>query len=102
MEQPVATPPLSEHEQWMQAANIDQSDWSSVDFIVSHESSWNPTALNSEGCVGLGQRCPASTLYTQCPDLDPVCQLRQFTNYAVTRYGDWANAASIWSVQRWW
>lgn len=95
-------PSLSEHEQWMQAAGIQESDWSAVDYVISHESSWQPTIYNKEGCVGLGQRCPASTLLNECPDLDPVCQLRHFTKYAVARYGGWQGAYATWASQRWW
>jgi len=97
-----APQPLTDHEQLMQAAGIQPSDWPAVEFIVSNESSWRPNVRNSEGCVGLGQRCPASVLYAACPDLDPVCQLRHFSNYAPTRYGGWQSAYNAWVSQRWW
>lgn len=95
-------PPLTDHELLMQAAGIQQSDWSAADYIITHESSWRPDALNSEGCVGLGQRCPASLLYAECPDLEPVCQLRFFSKYAVSRYGGWQSAYNAWTGQHWW
>lgn len=99
---PAPQPVLNEHQQWMRDAGIAEADWEAVDYIISHESSWRPAVYNSEGCVGLGQRCPASTLLNVCPDLNPVCQLRHFTTYAVSRYGGWQNAASVWQSQRWW
>lgn len=103
-QQNVDTPPqpLTDKEQWMQAAGIDQSEWYAVDYIISHESSWRPNIYNKEGCVGLAQRCPASVLLAECPDLDPVCQLRHFTRYAVGRYGSWVGAYNTWLAQSWW
>lgn len=103
--EPVQAPepvPLTEHQQLMQEAGIAESDWSAVDYIAEHESSWRPTIYNSEGCVGLMQRCPASVLLNDCPDLNPVCQLRHFTKYAVSRYGGWQGAYSTWLAQHWW
>lgn len=97
-----APQPLTDHEQLMQAAGIQQSDWYAVEYIINHESSWRPTIYNNEGCVGLGQRCPASTLLNDCPDLDAVCQLRHFSNYAVSRYGGWQQAYNVWASQSWW
>ena len=98
-----ATPePLTDHQQLMQAAGIAQADWNAVDYIIEHESSWRPTIYNKEGCVGLGQRCPASTLLNECPDLDAVCQLRHFTTYAVSRYGGWQQAYNVWTTKHWW
>jgi len=102
VEAPVPQTPLTDHEQWMQAAGISPADWIAVDYIISHESGWRPTVANSEGCVGLGQRCPASLLLADCPDLDPVCQLKAFSKYAVNRYGSWQGAYSAWASQRWW
>lgn len=100
--EPTPQPSLTEHQQWMQQAGIAESDWNAVDYIAEHESSWRPTIYNKEGCVGLMQRCPASTLLSVCPDLNPVCQLRHFTEYAVSRYGGWQGAYSYWTQNRWW
>lgn len=98
----IEKPPLTDKEQWMQAAGIDQSEWYAVDYIISHESAWRPAVYNQEGCVGLAQRCPASTLLADCPNLDPVCQLQHFTKYAVGRYGSWTGAYNTWLAQSWW
>lgn len=93
---------LTNHEELMQAAGIKESDWSAVEYIINHESSWRPTIRNNEGCIGLGQRCPASVLLSECPDLDAVCQLRHFTDYAVKRYGSWQQAYQVWLKKHWW
>lgn len=68
-------------------------------FIYSHESGNNPNAVNSIGCRGIGQACPGSKL--PC-DADYACQDAYFTNYAMTRYGSWANARAFWEANRWW
>jgi len=88
----------------MAAAGISRSDFSYVDFIISHESRWNAAALNARGCGGLGQACPASKLAAACPNWqrDAVCQLKWFTGYAEGRYGSWAGAYNAWQSKRWW
>lgn len=74
-----------------------------MEYIFQHESSGNPHARNHLGCLGLGQACPGTKLLTQCPDLGEVaCQVRFFTNYAVSRYGSWANAYNFWTNNHWW
>lgn len=91
----------------MAAAGIDASQFASVDYIISKESGWRPGAVNSQGCIGLGQRCPSggsNALVSACPSwqTDPVCQLRHFSAYANGRYGSWNSAYQTWQVQRWW
>ena len=91
----------------MAAAGIDASQFASVDYIIAHESNWRPGAVNSIGCIGLGQRCPIggnNALVAACPSwqTDPVCQLRHFSAYANGRYGSWNAAYQVWVIQRWW
>lgn len=100
--EPAPQPPVTDHQALMQAAGIAPADWGAVEYVIDHESSWRPDVYNSEGCVGLGQRCPASVLLSDCPDLDPVCQLRHFSSYAAGRYGGWQGAYSFWLANRWW
>lgn len=57
---------------------------------------------NSEGCDGIGQACPASKIYAACPDMDYACQNAWFTNYAISRYGSWANAYAFHLANGWW
>ncbi len=94
--------PANNREQLLKAAGVSSQDWAAADFIISHESSWRPTVLNQEGCIGLGQRCPASVLLTDCPDLSEVCQIKHFSRYAVARYGSWWGAYSFWQKNSWW
>jgi hypothetical protein len=71
-------------------------------FIYNHESGNDPTRYNSEGCLGLGQACPASKLLAVCPTMDYACEDAWFTNYAVSRYGSWQGAYNFWVAHRWW
>lgn len=88
----------------MAAAGIPQSSFMYADYIIEHESHWNPGALNSRGCAGLGQACPGSKLAAACPAwrTDAVCQMRYFNGYAVGRYGTWANAYNYKKAHGWW
>jgi uncharacterized protein YabE (DUF348 family) len=88
---------------WMAAAGISEGDYGYVNYVVSHESGWNPASLNGSGCAGLGQACPGSKLAAVCPawQNDPVCQLRYFTGYA-SRYGGWSGAYNFWVSHHYW
>jgi soluble lytic murein transglycosylase-like protein len=85
----------------MAAAGIAESDWGYVDYIVSHESGWNPNATNkSSGACGLVQALPCSKVPGN--GYDPVDNLRWGTGYASSRYGGWAGAYAFWSKNHWW
>lgn len=86
---------------WMAQAGIDPSDYAAVDYIVSHESGWNTTAVNaSSGSCGLVQELPCGK--SGCTFGDPVCQLRWASGYASSRYGGWWGAYSFWQANQWW
>lgn len=89
---------------WMRQAGIDPSQYQYVDYIIGRESGWNPAAVSSNRCIGLGQRCNPSILTSACPNwqTDPVCQLGHFSGYANGRYGSWQGAYNFWSVNHWW
>jgi uncharacterized protein YabE (DUF348 family) len=88
----------------MAAAGIPQASFVYADYVVEHESHWNPGALNPKGCAGLGQACPGSKLAAACPAwrTDAVCQMRFFNTYAVGRYGGWAGAYNHKKAYGWW
>lgn len=77
-------------------------------FIYNKESSNNPASVNSGGCIGLGQACPAGAkpaLLLACPNwqTDYTCQDNFFTNvYMKNRYGTWENAKAFWLRNGWW
>lgn len=86
---------------WLRASAIPESEWWAVDYIISKESGWNPNATNkSSGAHGLAQALPYSK--TGCGWTDAVCQLNWANNYAKSRYGSWAGAASFWQKSHWW
>jgi uncharacterized protein YabE (DUF348 family) len=89
---------------WLRSSDIDSSDYTYVNYIITNESHWNPDDINAEGCIGLGQFCNPLKLTIPCPDwqIDAVCQLNTFNAYAVSRYGSWANAAAFWAAHKWW
>ncbi|MFT4231825.1 MAG: transglycosylase SLT domain-containing protein [Leucobacter sp.] len=87
--------------EWMAAAGIAESDWGYVDYIINHESTWNPNATNaSSGACGLAQALPCSKVPGN--GYDPVDNLRWANSYAVSRYGSWASAYAFWTANHWW
>lgn len=77
------------------------------DFIYQHESNFRLDAVNSIGCIGIGQRCPqkgVNALEVACPDwrTNYECQDAHFTAYMLYRYGSWENAMSFWLANKWW
>lgn len=98
-------PPSGSHQDWMAAAGINPSDYSYVEFIISHESSWRPNAVNrGSGATGLCQALPAHKMSSAGLDYltNPVTQLKWCDGYAKARYGGWAKAHSFWQANRWW
>jgi Transglycosylase SLT domain len=95
------TVPSGSKQDWMRAAGIPESDWTYVDFIVSKESTWNPSAINrSSGACGLAQALPCSK--TGCvPYNDPVCSLKWQYGYVKARYKSYAGAYEFWSKNHW-
>jgi Transglycosylase SLT domain len=88
-------------QEWMAAAGIPESDWQYVDYIVTRESTWNPSAVNSSsGACGLAQALPCAK--TGCAQYnDPVCALRWQLGYVNARYGGYAGAYSFWTKNHW-
>lgn len=89
----------------MRLAGIPESDWEATDYIVSKESSWNPTAQNSSsGAYGLCQALPASKMASVGGDYltNPVTQLKWCHEYSLQRYGGWWSAFAFWRSNAWW
>ncbi len=97
--------PAGSHEDWMSRAGISSSDYGYVNFIITHESHWNPLARNrSSGATGLCQALPGNKMASAGSDwaTNPITQLRWCNGYAVGRYGSWAKAYQFWTVNHWW
>jgi uncharacterized protein YabE (DUF348 family) len=88
----------------MALAGIAPGDYNYVDYIVSHESGWNPAASNGSGAYGLCQALPGSKMASAGSDWasNPVTQLRWCNGYATGHYGSWARAYSFWVSHRYW
>lgn len=71
-------------------------------YIYMHESGCRLNAVNSIGCIGIGQSCSPNTFKSICPDLDYTCENDFFSNYANNRYGGWLQAYNFWTTNHWW
>lgn len=89
----------------MQLAGVNESDYEYVDYIVSHESSWDYTATNSSsGAYGLCQALPGNKMASAGSDwkTNPVTQMKWCDAYATDRYGTWQKAKQFWQENEWW
>lgn len=71
-----------------------------LDWIIQHESSGNPYAVNEIGACGLYQALPCSKM--GCRLSDVPCQLVWGKQYAISRYGSTYAAMVWWQSHRWW
>lgn len=79
------------------------AQWSATDYIVDHESGWNPTARNpSSGAFGLFQFL-GSTKDQYLPDEnpDPGVQGQAGKRYIGDRYGTPTAAEEFWKAHNW-
>lgn len=88
----------------MGRAGIAASDYTYVDYIVSKESGWNPSARNASGAYGLCQALPGSKMASAGADwqTNPITQLKWCDGYAKGRYGSWAAAYDYWRSHNYW
>lgn len=96
--------PTGSHENWMRLAGFKPSEYSAINYIVNHESSWNPSATNpSSGAYGLPQSLPASKLASAGSDwrTNPITQLRWMRDYVNGRYGGANGALAFWQRNHW-
>lgn len=88
----------------MLAAGIARSDFTYADYIIEHESHWNPSASNvHSGAYGLCQALPGSKMASAGSDWasNPVTQLKWCSGYA-KKYGGWAGAYNYWVANKYW
>lgn len=96
--------PTGGHENWMRMAGFKPSEYAAIDYIVNHESSWNPQATNpGSGAYGLPQSLPASKLASAGSDwrTNPITQLRWMRDYVNGRYGGANGALAFWKRNHW-
>ena len=95
----VAGKATGDHAHWMKQAHIPEKDWSGINYIVSHESGWNPRAVNpSSGTYGLGQMQSYNLHYYTAHGAksNPIAQLMGIMDYIHDRYGTAAKAVAFW------
>lgn len=80
----------------------DSSQWDSLSFIVSHESSWNPNSVNSSsGARGLFQCLGHAECNSSSYINDYHVQVDWGLNYIAGRYGSPNAAAAFWRTHNW-
>ena len=79
------------------------AQWSATDYIVDHESGWNPTARNpSSGAFGLFQFLGATKdQYLPDENPDPGVQGQAGKRYIGDRYGTPTAAEEFWKANNW-
>lgn len=79
------------------------AEWSATDYIVDHESGWNPTARNpSSGAFGLFQFLGATKdQYLPDENPDPGVQGQAGKRYIGDRYGTPTAAEEFWKAHNW-
>ena len=88
-----------DHKHWVQQAGIPMKYWDDVNYIVSHESGWNPHATNaSSGAYGLPQSLPAGKMAAAGKDWrdNPITQLKWMYSYVNSTYGGFPQAHAFW------
>lgn len=84
----------------MSYIGIPESDFDSVDFIVSSESGWHPDIVNkNSGSCGLMQALPCSKVGKDWRN--PVVALTWMDGYVKKSYGGWKQAKLFWMAYHW-
>ena len=105
---PIVEPPVAPEPVYVEPIYAPMTDNEAKNFIYQHESSMRLDAMNSIGCIGIGQNCPDKNghywLKDACPDWQTnyECQDAAFTNYANVRYGGWQGSVEFWKNNGWW
>ena len=79
------------------------AEWEAAKWIITHESGWNPTAVNpSSGAWGLFQFLGATKdNYYPTNDPDPYKQGQAGAKYMKDRYGTPSAAKAFWQAHNW-
>ena len=88
----------------MAQSMVPAGQWAAFDAIISHESGWNPSAVNpSSGAYGLGQALPGSKMASAGADwqTNPATQIQWTLDYMNARYGSVNAAWNFWQANHW-
>lgn len=89
---------LREKAEQMVEEAFGKGQFKAFDAIITHESHWNPNAVNSSsGACGLGQALPCSKISDHSED----GQLKWVISYIADRYGTPNHAWSFWRTHLW-
>lgn len=103
---PVSKPITGTKADWLAQSDIPRKDWELVDWLVSRESSWNPSAQNPRSTAfGLKQFLDGTWAGVGCTKAEaignPVYQLNCGQKYVMARYGSWQAANAFWRANKW-
>lgn len=89
--------PTGSHKHWLKQAGIPASQFGMYNYIISHESGWNPRAHNPSGAYGLPQSLPGNKMASAGSDwrTNPITQLKWMKSY-VKKYGGINGAYRYW------
>lgn len=96
--------PTGSHKHWMEQAGIPKSWYKDLNWIINHESSWNPKATNpGSGAYGIPQSLPGNKMASAGKDwrTNPITQLKWMYSYVKGRYGNASNAKHFWQTHNW-
>ena len=91
--------PTGDHSHWLKQAGIPRSEYPFYNYIISHESGWNPKATNPKsGAYGLPQSLPAGKMASAGSDwrTNPITQLKWMKGYVKSAYGGIRGAYRFW------
>lgn len=96
--------PTGSHKHWMEQAGIPKSWYEDLNWIINHESGWNPKATNpGSGAYGIPQSLPGNKMASAGKDwrTNPITQLKWMYSYVKGRYGNASNAKHFWQTHNW-
>lgn len=95
--------PNGSHKNWLKQAGA-EGDFSKWNYIINHESGWNPKAKNpGSDAYGIGQALPPSKMAKFGGDYmsNPITQLKWMKSYVNERYGGIDGAYDFWKSHHW-
>ncbi|WP_260210978.1 phage tail tape measure protein [Lactobacillus amylovorus] len=100
--------PSGDHTHWLKQAHVPKKYWSAMNFIFTHESSWNPKAYNPQPTPtgharGIGQLTDAQMHYVRRHGSvnNAIAQIMGAYDYMNDRYGNPDKAEAFWKAHNW-
>lgn len=100
--------PSGDHTHWLKQAHVPKRYWSAMNFIFTHESSWNPKAYNPQPTPtghahGIGQLTDGQMHYVKRHGSvnNAIAQIMGAYDYMNDRYGNPDRAEAFWKAHSW-